>query len=568
MRRYIVGVTIIGYVLYNLKKYFAGRKCQCTKRLDGLVIIITGATSGIGKALAYLLAEKGASLILGCRDIEKASFIKDQLVKSYHTNVFIQKLDLNSFNSISKFSNYINDEFKQIYALINNAGIFYHPQQLTKDDFDITLQTNYLGPFVLTHCVLQSLKRSKQARIVNVVSEAHRWVQFQDLVNITKSQSLVRSHMLAYGVSKLGLVLFTKKLAREVSDKNIFVNAVNPGNVETNIFRHFPLLSNRILFALQWLIRVIVIKRPIEGAQTILHAILTDSIETGTYFADCKKELPSEIGCNDQIADQYYKLTLDILKENKVGLKPTENCKCYIKVSNNTSLEELIELEEVGFYIVGQSNSEFQRFLDNCLLTMHTGEISNITFHLEIDYNFILELVNFETEDSIYKWTAQKKFNLAMTHKTKGVELFNESRFVDASFRFGRGLKILCSIPIVVTKPASEINGLKLSDINSLKKNLYNNLSSSYLKCNRYKSVLEICEKIFEMEKDNVKALYKQGMAFCEMGDYENSQKSFLNVLSLEPNNKAAAGKLKFVNVKVAEGNVEMNAIIKKMFHN
>lgn len=314
-RFFVFGTVVVGTALYSLKKYFAGGVCRCKKRIDGLVIIITGATSGIGKALAYLLAERGAVLILASRDVEKANIIKKHLTEIYNTKVYVKKLDLNSFDSISKFSNYVNDEFQQVYALVNNAGVFYHPQQLTEDNFDITLQTNYLGPFVLTHCLLQSLKKSEQARIINVVSEAHRVVHFQDLLNLTKSQFLVRPHIHAYAVSKLGLVLFTKKLAKEVSDKNILVNAVNPGNVETDLFRHFPFLNNAILFALQWFIRIIVVKRPLEGAQTVLHAILTEDISTGHYLTDCKVDLPSAVASNEELANQYYNLTLDLLKD-------------------------------------------------------------------------------------------------------------------------------------------------------------------------------------------------------------------------------------------------------------
>ncbi|KAF5293260.1 hypothetical protein FQR65_LT11000 [Abscondita terminalis] len=585
MWKYIAGgagAIVVGTALYCVKKYFAGGVCRCTRRLDGLVIIITGATSGIGKALAYLLAERGAVLILASRNVEKANIIKDHLQKLYQSQVYVKKLDLNSLDSISKFSNYVNDEFQKVYALINNAGVFYHPHQLTEDEFDITFQTNYLGPFVLTHCLLQSLKKSEQARIINVVSEAHRLIQFQDLVNVTNSQSFARPPIEAYAVSKLGLVLFTKKLAKEVSDKNILVNAVNPGNVETDLYRHFPFLNNALLFALLWFIRIIVVKRPLEGAQTVLHAVLTKDTSTGNYMTDCKIDLPCQIASDEQKSEEYYNLTLNLLKDNwispdekilkeiiisgRIGLKPTENSKCYINVTDCDS--DLSALGQTRFYVLGESDSEIYRLLDNCLMMMHSGEIAKVTFDLGSKHTFTIELVNFEIEELVHEWNAQKKYNLAVKHKTRGVELFHESHFIDASYRFGKGLKLLCSIPVEINPPFTEIDGVSLQDINNLKLNLYNNLASCFLRCHNYHAVSNLCQKIFETDNTNIKALYKYGLAMCELQDYEKSQNTFLALLKIDPDNKAAAAKLKFVNAKVAQTNVKVNEIFKKMFSN
>lgn len=99
-------------------------------------------------------------------------------------------------------------------------------------------------------------------------------------------------------------------------DTNVIVNAVDPGSVETPIYRNFPQLSNPWLFALQWPIRKIVIKSPKQGAQTLLHALLTSNRSTGQYYRDCKLALPSPIGANDKIAQEYYELTLEILSNH------------------------------------------------------------------------------------------------------------------------------------------------------------------------------------------------------------------------------------------------------------
>lgn len=160
---------------------------------------------------------------MGCRDIEKGLNAKRDII--FHSNnknckIFVKLLDLTSFNSVVKFSETLCSEFKEIYALVNNAGIFYHPQELTEDGFEITYQTNYLSHFLLTHYLLKLLKKSDHARIVNVVSESHRKVNVYDLKAITKCHTEFRSHFVAYGVSKLALVLFTKELSKKLTSKD------------------------------------------------------------------------------------------------------------------------------------------------------------------------------------------------------------------------------------------------------------------------------------------------------------------------------------------------------------
>ncbi|GJQ66261.1 hypothetical protein Trydic_g4312 [Trypoxylus dichotomus] len=316
MWKYIVGAITFGTVTYGVIRYFAGGTCFCTARLDGLVIIITGANSGLGRALSFELAQRGATLVLACRNINEGILLKQEILARYYNQqqqVYVKHLDLTSFDNIRNFAKSISDEFDEIYALVNNAGIFYYPQELTTDGFDVTFQTNYLGPFVLTHHLLILLKKAIHSRIINISSEAHRFVNTYDLKAITKCQSEFRSHFKAYGVSKLAILLFTHELSKRLSNTNVIVNAVNPGNVETNIFRNYPPLSTWWLYALQWPIRIVVVKTPRQGAQTILHSLLTSNRSTGQYLSECKSSLPSPNALNEVLSKEYYNLTLEIL---------------------------------------------------------------------------------------------------------------------------------------------------------------------------------------------------------------------------------------------------------------
>lgn len=235
----------IHFLLFRFRRHYSGAKCRCKTRLDGLNIIITGANSGIGKALAYELAERGtltkntksalitrtfsyvfagATLILACRNVKAALDTKIEIINSRKARstgqIHIKHLDLNSIESILKFSDAIKTEFGDIYALVNNAGVFHHPRELTVDKFDVTIQTNYLGPFILTHLLLPNLRSSEHARIVNVSSNAHYLATEHDLKALLQCQTQDRSHILSYAASKLAVVLFSKQLNKNLSSEH------------------------------------------------------------------------------------------------------------------------------------------------------------------------------------------------------------------------------------------------------------------------------------------------------------------------------------------------------------
>ncbi|KAG8228465.1 hypothetical protein J437_LFUL009330, partial [Ladona fulva] len=251
------------------KRRFAGGKCRCSSQLGGKVVIITGASSGIGKATALELGKRGAHVVLACRNLSEAEKVREWIVKCTG-NEFITciHLDLNSFDSIRKFV----EEFKQgnlfyitghqkLYALVNNAGSFY-----------------------LTNLLLDVLKDSAPSRIVNVASNSHRLVTKLELKDVNFDNSY--DYFKVYGQSKLCLVLFGEKLAEVLTGSDILVDTIDPGNVETRIYRNFPFLSNPVLFALQKPIRLFVVKTPWEGAQSIIHSVLrpAENSISGKYF--------------------------------------------------------------------------------------------------------------------------------------------------------------------------------------------------------------------------------------------------------------------------------------------
>ncbi|NWX38724.1 RDH12 dehydrogenase, partial [Notiomystis cincta] len=195
------------------RRYVAGGRCKSTARLEGKVVIVTGANTGIGKETARDLAQRG-KVIIACRDIAKAEAAASEIrAETGNQQVIVKKLDLADTKSIREFAEKFLAEEKELHILINNAGVMLCPYSKTADGFEMHLGVNHLGHFLLTFLLLERLKHSAPARIVNVSSLAHHGgrIRFHDLHG---ERSYNRG--LAYCHSKLANVLFTRELARRL----------------------------------------------------------------------------------------------------------------------------------------------------------------------------------------------------------------------------------------------------------------------------------------------------------------------------------------------------------------
>lgn len=244
------------------------------------MIIITGATSGLGLALAEDLAKRSATLVLACRDTEKGNEIRAKLIKtSRNENISVEKVDFTSLQSVQDFAEKLLIQGQPIFAIVNNAGLFFHPPQQTKDNLEVTFQTNYLAHFLLTIKLLPLIRKSiKDARIINITARDHLHVdRFPQKEFHTEFDDSQANRFQAYQYSKFCLTLFAGKLSELLSSTtNVSVHCVDPGNVETGIFRHLPPFSNRIFYWLQRPIRPLILKTPNEGIQGVLYALLED----------------------------------------------------------------------------------------------------------------------------------------------------------------------------------------------------------------------------------------------------------------------------------------------------
>lgn len=204
-------------------------------RANGKVVIITGANSGIGKETAIEMAERGATVIMACRNREKSEKARNYIIqKSGNANVHLMELDLASFKSIRKFVQEFLQTDYRLDILINNAGVMGLNRMLTEDGIEMHMGVNYMGHFLLTLLLLERLKESKPSRIVNVSSLGHKWLNFSKDLNSEKFYN--RFH--AYIQSKLANVMFTKELAIKLRNSGVTVNSLHPGVIYTDIPRN------------------------------------------------------------------------------------------------------------------------------------------------------------------------------------------------------------------------------------------------------------------------------------------------------------------------------------------
>lgn len=206
---------------------------------EGKVIIVTGATSGLGKEAVKVLTQKGATIIAAVRNTKKAENVVQEIKQMVPNAIIdIQKLDLASLNSIKAFAGRINARYKSLDVLINNAGVMACPFSKTEDGFEIQMGVNHLGNFALTGLLMPLLERTEGSRIVVTSSIAHRAgaINFEDLNWEKRTYKTSK----AYGDSKIANLYFTYELARRMKNKANapLVTASHPGWTRTELQRH------------------------------------------------------------------------------------------------------------------------------------------------------------------------------------------------------------------------------------------------------------------------------------------------------------------------------------------
>lgn len=286
---------------------------MCIIDLSGRTCLVTGASSGIGKETARELARMGATVILACRNAERGDQARSEIVQDTgNHNVELMRVDLSCQDSIRTFARDFVRTHNRLHVLVNNAGIYAAKRILTVDGLESTFAVNHLAYFLLTNLLLDLLKASAPARIVNVASEAQRRgrIDFDDLQGERKYSGLK-----AYAQSKLANVIFTYELARRLEGAGVVVNCLHPGMVYTN-FGH----DNGGFMSIAMRVFGVFMLSPSKGAQTSIYLVSSPAVEgvTGKYFIKKSEAKSSRDSYDRTIARQLWNVSSELTKLNLV----------------------------------------------------------------------------------------------------------------------------------------------------------------------------------------------------------------------------------------------------------
>ena len=248
--------------------------------LVGKTCLVTGATSGIGKITAAALAAGGAEVVITGRSKTKTEGVAKQIISDTgNKSVHFLIADYSDLQEVRGLAKAFNMRFTHLDILVNNAGAFFNTRKRTSYGVEMTFLVNHLAPFLLTNLLMESIRKSASARIINVSSDAHRYgsMNFADL-----EYNHFYFGFLAYARSKLANLLFTYELDRRLADTDISVNALHPGHVATNIFRTNFSIFGPLLKKIMGLFSL----TPEKGAQTSIYLASSQEVEgiSGKYF--------------------------------------------------------------------------------------------------------------------------------------------------------------------------------------------------------------------------------------------------------------------------------------------
>ena len=281
--------------------------------MKGKICIVTGSNSGIGKETALALAKMGATVVMVVRSQERGEKAQREIIRQTGNNsVDLMICDISSMNSIRRFAKEFKNKYKRLDVLVNNAGAMFNKREVTPEGFERTLAINYLGPFLLTHELLDLLKSSAPSRVINVSSGLAKngTVDLDDLQSEknyrgTKAYSQVRAPV--YANTKLMVMLFTYELAERLKGTGVTANVLMPGFVATNLGKNSGSLSSSLMFKMVRPMQV----SPRKGAETSVYLASSSEVTnvTGKCFAKKKETTTCPASYDENLQKQLWKRT-------------------------------------------------------------------------------------------------------------------------------------------------------------------------------------------------------------------------------------------------------------------
>lgn len=315
LKHYLLTILFL-ISLILIKKYFNGGVCHIKSDLTSKIILITGANRGIGFFTAKELAKMGGTIILACRDIQKAEEAKKSIiVETNNFKIDAMFLDVSDMSSVRVFASNFIAKYQKLDILINNAGLLTAERKCTKEGFEEMIATNHLGHFLLTNLLLNTLKASRPSRIIIVSSITHFYGRL-NLEDINSEKNFF-NHF-AYGGSKLANILFANELASRLEGTGVKICSLHPGVIRSGFIsnltrRSFVLkVLLKIFHAFWWFFS----KNERQGCQTTLYCALikNEELENGKFYADCKVRGTRSIANDKEMMKKLWEISEKLVK--------------------------------------------------------------------------------------------------------------------------------------------------------------------------------------------------------------------------------------------------------------
>jgi NAD(P)-dependent dehydrogenase (short-subunit alcohol dehydrogenase family) len=275
--------------------------------MGGKTVLITGGTSGIGKATAVAMAAMGADVVITGRNAERGEAAVEE-IKGHSTNASVELIlaDLSVQSEVRRLAEIFLERHDRLDVLANNAGLVQSKRTETPDGIETTLAINHLAPFLLTNLLLDRLKESAPGYVITVSSEAQRWgsMDFGDLQSKRKYRGFP-----VYGMTKLANIMFTYELADRLKGTGVTANCLHPGSVGTNFGQ-----NNRGPMALFFRTFKPFMRSPEQGADTLIWLASSPEVDgvSGKYFSDRKEIEAKEIAYDPDARRRLWEISEDL----------------------------------------------------------------------------------------------------------------------------------------------------------------------------------------------------------------------------------------------------------------
>jgi len=270
--------------------------------------MVTGGNSGVGKETAVGLASLGGNVVIVCRNKNKGEAAWAEVkAKSGNENIHLMLADLSSLKSVRDLADAFKSKYDKLNVLVNNAGEILSRRHVTVDGLERTFSSNHLGHFLLTNLLLDVIRDSAPARILNITSESHRGakIHFNDL------QGEKYSAFRAYGQAKLANVLFTYELAKKLEGTGVTANCLHPGVVRTGFGHDDSGLMSLVI----WIASPFFMSAE-KAARAVTKLATSHELESlsGKYFSKVKEARSSEESYDEETARHLWRVSEELTK--------------------------------------------------------------------------------------------------------------------------------------------------------------------------------------------------------------------------------------------------------------